>query len=377
MTRTAQAVRVGGVRAVVLPDAPHVSIGLAVPVGFALDPVGAPGLAHVCEHAVPAAVPHAVMGSFAIAAVTSCHHTTFVADVMPEEVGAALRAFAALTRPDPARLRRAVERERPVVALELSMTAGAAGHGVGAAVAELLVPQTGLGRELDATPDTVREVSPEGVLSHVEEHYGARSATLVLAGPVTGHHLDTGLELFPGGPPRPEADAPPARAPGPVPAWGIAHTHGPRHADPRPAWQDCLDEALIRPGSPADRLARSMAATPLGAMALRCPRGDLVLSAYRGEGGTRNGAEAAAALRDALLSEEHRPKVVSTAVAAAAQGYAARRSRMDLPWHVRDALLAEATGTGPRWEQWTEPYDQALATKTAESLLDRMTPWPA
>lgn len=377
MTGLAEVIRAGGVRAARLPEASHVSIGLAIPAGFALDAAGAAGTAHLCEHAVLASLPHDVLGSLPIAAVTACHHTTFVADVLPDELDTALRVFAAIAQPDTTRLESAVRHERPVVALELSMAATATGRGLGAAVADRLVPDTGLGRELDATPVTVESVPYSEVLACVERHYTPQAATLVLAGPVTQAHLSRGLELFPG----PSLNGAPAILLSAAPkadvaaAWGIAHSYPPRQSDPRPAWQDCMDEALTRPGSPADRYAKAQGATPFGAAIMRCPLGDLVLSAYRSPDPKTSGIEAASRLRQTMLSEEELQKTASAAARSAALIHATRRSRLRRPWHVRDALLADITGTGPRWEQWADPYDQALAEEAAAAALLRTQPW--
>lgn len=368
----------GGVRAVPLHGALHISFGLAVPTGFACDPPGGAGAAHVCEHAVMAAAPPNLLGSLPVAAVTSCHHTTFTVDVPADEFNTALRAFAAIVRPDPALLERAVEQERRVVALELAM--GWQSGGLGAAVAAHLAPQTGLGRERAATPHNVEKVPYADVLACAQTFYTPQAATLVLAGAVSSSQLDQAALLFPGG----EADQPapalplatgPDTASEPATAWGIAVTRPPRGERPQAAWPDCLDEALIRPGSQADRLARSQGATPVGSAALRCPRGDLLLSAYRSPETGAQGPEAAACLHTAMLEEENLEKLVTTAVQSAARAHTARMSRVHLPWEARDVLLGHATGTGASWEHWQQPYDNRAALDDAATTLRNSVAW--
>ncbi|MET8298874.1 insulinase family protein [Streptomyces sp. NPDC005180] len=365
---------VAGVRAVPLRGTPLVSLGLALPTGFACDPPDAPGAAHLCEHAALAAVPSDLLGSLPVTAVTGCHHTTFTVDVPAEECDTALRALAALVRPDPAALERAARQERPVVALELAMSARSSG--IGAAVAARLAPHIGPGHASAATPATVGDVPFAAVLDHGHTAYTPHAAVLAMAGAITPAHLDRAAGLFPGADDRPPLrTAVPGPATTPEPVWGIAALRSP-HAEPRAPWADLVEEALVRPGSPTDALARVQGATPVGSTVLRCHHGDLLLAAYRNDtDSARNAEEAAAALHSAVLTEANLDKLVAGSVQVAARSHTTRRSRLRLPWEARDALLAHATGLGAQWEDLHQPFDRPAATAQVASTLHASVPW--
>ncbi|MFJ8982612.1 insulinase family protein [Streptomyces sp. NPDC102282] len=368
--------RIGGVQAVQVSGASHISLGLAIPAGFSSDPAGTPGVAHVCEHSVLAATQHSSRDAFPVAAITGCHNTTFSVDITPEDFDSALQAFAAIVRPDINRLRIAVAQERQVVSLELLMGAGAVGHGIGAAVADRLVPQSGLGHEVAATPGSVAHVSFPDVLACVQAAYQPQAAILVMAGAVTEGNLHQAAEFFPGGnrlAPCPTLAAGTANEP--VPAWGIAYSRPPRGQRPQAAWLDCLDNVLIQPSFPTGQLARTMEGVALGSVRLCCPLGDLAVSAYRGSRNGLSGRAAAAGLRELMLSDGTFDKLVSTAVQSASRSYASRRSRLDLPWEIRDLLLDHVTGTGPAWELWEDPYDYSAATQAAVDALSNVNTW--
>lgn len=367
--------RIAGVRAVPFQGTPLVSLGLALPTGFACDPPDSPGAAHLCEHAALAAVPAGLLGSLPVTAVTGCHHTTFTVDVPAEECDAALRALAALVRPEPAALERAARQERPVVALELAMSARSSG--IGAAVAARLAPHTGPGHASTATPATIGEVPFPAVFAHARTAYTPRAAVLVMAGAITPAHLDLAAGLFPGGADhRPEQINVPNPATATDPVWGIAAprpAHGPGSRAP---WVDLLEEALVRPGAPTDALARAQGATPVGSTVLRCHHGDLLLAAYRNDTDcARTPLESAAALHSTVLTDVNLDKLVAGAVQVAARSHTTRRSRLRLPWEARDALLAHATGLGSPWEALHQPFDRPAATTQAASTLHASVPW--
>ncbi|MFF3068828.1 insulinase family protein [Kitasatospora sp. NPDC057936] len=371
-------IREGGVHAVDLPSAKHVAIGLAIPVGFADDPPEAPGATHLSEHVALALAPFVSVAVPTVTATTHCHSTTFTTEVLPGELAATLQLFAAIAQPPLQHLQGMVDQEKPVVGLELTMNHTTTGR-IAAFVADRILPATGFGRAHEAGPEEISRLTAEQINHHLTDHYRRDTAALVLAGPLSTTDLTLATRHFPVG----TAPVPrPARATSPDAAlataispthWGVAQRASPYQAD-GPAWLSDLEDALIRPGGPADRLARSQAASTLGALAARCPHGNLLISAYTHDLTHKTPAQAAEELAGALRRTDPASYLPQT-LQHAARSHQARRGLLALPWHARNALIAEATGTGPVWNSWEHEFDKVAATAIAASALTHSEAW--
>ncbi|MEU6918650.1 insulinase family protein [Streptomyces olindensis] len=366
-------------RAVDLPDAEYVALGLVVPVGFADDPSHAPGAAHLCEHLALRAARLDSPDSPVVSAVTLSHTTVFRTETVPAAADEALRALLRIARPEPGFPGSGTfTQERSVVALELSMTAASPMRSLGARVAGMLAPGTGLAREHDATPASVTSLPEDVVVPFLHRHYQLSRAALVVAGKGASDVLNTlaeegdpGAAAFPS--PARRAVPEDRRARGRLPYWGVAVPLP--AAGERPAWYLSLVDAVLRPGGPVNRLARSLEVPQVGTAVLTSPLGGLAVSAHRPPPDPDHADRTASALRGGLAEEADAGRTAPATLSHAARAHAAARSRLTDPAHARDALLADVQGLGPTWDSWAEDMEPSAAAALLADLLRDAVPW--
>ncbi|MDX3387815.1 hypothetical protein PV682_41195 [Streptomyces niveiscabiei] len=370
-----------GVLAARMPGAPYLALGLAVPAGFAVDPHDGAGTAHVTEHLAARRAQYAVRGAPGISAFTRCHSTVFQTEALVPQAADAFRALAALLphgTTDAWYDADALAQERRAVRHELEVSAVQPTWHIGAAVAAALAPGTGLAAEHDATAATIDRVGRTHVDGLLGTAYRPGLVTLTVVGDLPEEELAERAAAALAGPPEP------ARAPEPTPpgadrprrghgappeAYGVSFLlPGPAEAPVDP-WASHVLEALVSPRAPLAAAVRgSSGSAPIAQSVLKCRNGWLASMVWAG------GPDDTGALAGAV--DRQRRGDGTWAVESAARGYAQARASFLVPTQVRDALIAQAEGTGPRVQEVTgTPYDRERASTLVHAVLGGAKAW--
>jgi len=353
-------------RAVRLPGAGYVALGLAVPAGFATDPAGAPGTAHLCEHLAIRVGAGAVPDAPVIAGRTNCHATLFTGEALPGDLERAVSAFAAMLSDPPEFPPGAIEQERDAIGIELDFAAGMRLSAVGAAVCATLAPSTGLGAEHAANRQNLHRIEAHHIGEFWARHYRADRATLVAAGDLDPARLDeladhAGLCRNREPPPHRHDEPPPT---GPVPeadVWGVAFLLTGAEVSDAAGWTPAVEATLT------GIVKTASCGPPTGTATLRCHTDWITLGAWRGQPSQPGLTELATHLRNAAT----KPLTINRI----RHHDLAHRGKLCVPTAARDALLAQATGTGPTWPRLSDELDPFAATQLTQTLLTHPTWW--
>ena len=353
----------GGVLAARLPGARYLALGLVVPTGFALDAVGGAGSAHVAEHVATRRGAAAVEAPPALAAFTRCHATVFTTEALPEQAADAFGALAAVVTDAPVQTQ-VLDQERTAVRHELEVTAAEPTWRIGAAVAALLAPETGLAAEHAATVANIGSLSPAQVDGVLRDGYRPDRAVLAVVGDLAPDELlalaaDAGFPTD-----ESTSDTSPAvRVPSPgedpdLPeAFGVSFLLPGPATGPVPPWASAVLGGLVNPRGP---VASAVNAPPLAHSVMKCRYGWLASVVWPG------------AARPVPVDPGNRQALV----AAARKAHLSVHDGLLVPTQVRDALVAQAEGTEACLAARLRPeFDEAAADDLARRLISAPNWW--
>ncbi len=167
-----------------------VSLGLWVDVGTRHEPAAVNGVAHFLEHmafkgterrsALAIAEEIEAVGGH-LNAYTSRESTAFYAKVLKEDVGLALDILADILQHstfEPGEL----ERERTVILQEIGQANDTPDDIIFDYFQERAFPDQAMGRPVLGSPEIIKNLSRESVVSYLKDHYGAKRMVLSAAG---------------------------------------------------------------------------------------------------------------------------------------------------------------------------------------------------
>ncbi|HXP05846.1 MAG TPA: pitrilysin family protein [Stellaceae bacterium] len=167
-----------------------VSLGLWVDVGTRHEPAAINGVAHFLEHmafkgtkrrsALAIAEEIEAVGGH-LNAYTSRESTAFYAKVLKEDIGLALDILADILQHstfEPAEL----ERERTVILQEIGQANDTPDDIIFDYFQERAFPDQAMGRPVLGSPEIIKNLSRDSVVSYLKDHYGAKRMVLSAAG---------------------------------------------------------------------------------------------------------------------------------------------------------------------------------------------------
>ncbi len=167
-----------------------VSLGLWVDVGTRHEPAAVNGVAHFLEHmafkgtkrrsALAIAEEIEAVGGH-LNAYTSRESTAFYAKVLKEDVGLALDILADILQHstfEPSEL----ERERTVILQEIGQANDTPDDIIFDHFQECAFPDQAMGRPVLGSPEIIKKLSRNSVVSYLKDHYGAKRMVLSAAG---------------------------------------------------------------------------------------------------------------------------------------------------------------------------------------------------